>query len=106
MPNSLLYSIMLSKKETKTNKLCFIRSYLESNIGLLNFASAYDLFKRLQSNNDLNANTITSLCENLPSSYNDFIPFIIYLMHLEDDLNNQDNDINNRQNNIKHDHDY
>ncbi len=106
MSNSLLYSIMLSKKQTKSDKMIFIRSYLETNFGPLHFASTYDLFKNLQSTNNLDMYTIGVLCENLPSNYTDFIPFIIYLMHLEDDLNNHANSKRGRYDHILHDHCY
>ena len=99
-----LCSIMLCKKRSKEAKIMLIKNFLESHFGPLISDNVYKIVKEYQTDHEINdLEIIKQYCwTRLPESLIHLVPFICYLINLEEDLLIE----NLTSHSIKHDHCY
>jgi hypothetical protein len=106
--NFFLCSIMLCKNRSKETKMIIIKNFLESHFGPLNSVNIYSLLREYQIQNEIIdlENMKRFLCTRLPENFINFIPFICYLINLEEDINKEICLNKFTSESIKHDHCY
>ncbi len=101
-----LCSIMLNSNQSKESKMIKIRNFMENFYGPLCSIQIYNIIKdyqKLDCNN--NFDLMKDYCvKRLPDNLINLIPFICYLISLEEDINREIENINSKI--IKHDHCY
>ena len=91
--NFFLCSLMLCKKQTKAEKTLKIRNFLETFYGPLCSIQIYSIIRDYQMLDDVDDDFYASMKDycfkRLPEHLVNLVPFICYLISLEEDMNKE-----------------